>query len=130
MGAGSAEQGAELGAEELGLLEAQAHAPQTENRIGLRVAQDFACQFPSPEVEGPHGDGALRERLEQLLVRCGLLVLAGKVRACLKEEELASEQPDPLGTARPCSRDLVHEIDVGQQADVVAVQRTGRKVSE
>ena len=111
--------GANLGGEDLRVVEGDADAAPAEERVRLLDGKVRQRLVPA-DVEGAHGDGFWRAGVELLAVDFGLLLLAGKA---LGEEEghFGAEQPDAFGALVERAQHIGHQAGVHLQRHPVAV---------
>ncbi len=124
-----AQQRAQLGLEHLGFGERVAHRAQAERRVGflarLRAVERLVCA----DVEAADGDRLAGQGLDHGAVGFVLLLLVGQGVAA-DEEELGAVQPDAVGVGALDRGQVLGALDVGEQVDLLAVERGGAGVAQ
>src|SRR5690606_20477711 len=126
---GGAQESAELLAEEVLEVEAEADRAPPEERILLGRHLEEEGELVPAQVERADVDGLVRERLRDLAVGLVLLLLLG-LRATADDEELGAEEADAHRAVRAGDVDLAREVDVGAQQDGLAVRGDGLEMRE
>ena len=128
LGAG-AQDGAELGAEDVPLLQAEPDGPPAEERVHLGRHLQVGEELVAAQVERADDDRQRLERGGGLAVGLVLLLLAGQALA-VDEQVFGAEQAHAL---RAVGLDLLGIgglLDVGGEQDAMAVQGDGRLEQE
>ena len=112
--------GAQLGHEELGPVRGEPQRPDAEERVVLDGHRQVRDRLVATDVEEPDRDRVAAERLDRLAVRGRLLVL-GRRRRPLEEQELGAEQAHAARPERAGRRRLGGRADVREQRDLHAV---------
>ena len=118
-----AQQRAQLRAEHVAVLHAQAQSTKSEDRIVFARADDFARQLSSTEIECSNDAVAGSETLRQGAVQLQMLFLRRKQRALRNVEKLGAIEADPLRAEPNRIFELFHQLDVRLQRDLVIVLR-------
>ena len=119
--------GAELRAEQVLLLEAEPDGAPAEERIHLLGDVDVREQLVAAEIERADDHRGRRERLGHPPVGGELFLLVRQV-AAVDEQELGAKQADAGRAALQDTLDIGRPLDVGGEDDPVAVLRFRRVV--
>ena len=124
-----AENGSKLQPELLGLVEAEADATPSEERIGLGVLEQFREEFVTSDVEGADDDAVGMSRFGHLAV-VGRLILFITQLGPTQVKKLGAVEADPLGTERNDAVEFLDEFDVRRKGDFAAVGGAGILMTE
>jgi hypothetical protein len=121
-----AQDGAQLGAEQLRLGQAQAHRAQAERRVvALAWVRPVSC-LSAPRSRVRMMTGCPRISSATPAVGHELLLL-GRQAVAVEEQELAAEQAYTCRAARLHLLEVARQLDVGVQFDRRAVEGLGRR---
>ncbi len=112
---------AQLRAEDLVMAQAQAHAADAEERIGLALAGEAGHRLVAAGIERPDGDRAAARPFEDATIGAILLVLVGQAAAAM-EQELGADQPDAVAVPRVDRIEIVRAGDVDHHLDRLAAR--------
>jgi hypothetical protein len=126
---GGAEEGAELGTEELGMLEAEPKAAQAQEGVALVREADPGQRLVAADVEGADDRGLAVQAVEQAGIGPVLLLLVRQPQAA-EEEELGPHQPDTVGGGQQLVAHSIRAVDVQHQLHALARGRDCRLVQE
>jgi len=124
LGAG-AEDGAELGAKDVALLQGNANGAPAQEGVELGRHLHVGQELVAPGVQGADDHGAGLQDGGRLPVGLVLLLFVGQAIA-FEKEVFGAEQADALGAIGGDLLDIGGLLDVGVQRDAVAVQGNGR----
>ncbi len=124
-----AQQRAQLGLEHLGLGQRVAHRAQAERGVGLLARLRAVERLVGADVEGADGDRLAGQGLDHRAVGFVLLFLVGQ-RVAADEEELGAVEPDAVGVGGLDRGQVLGPLDVGEQVDLLAVERGGAGVAQ
>ncbi|EAU68532.1 hypothetical protein STIAU_7384 [Stigmatella aurantiaca DW4/3-1] len=119
------EDGADLRAQQLGVAQGDAHAPQAEHRVLLGGQRQVRQGLVAADIERADDQGTVLEGVGDLLVLGRLLVFGGRGEP-LQEEELAAQQATTLGPLCGRRRRVSWPAEVGEDLDADAVRRVAR----
>src|SRR4029453_18955199 len=106
------------------LGEAEAHGAQSECRIrrDARESLERLVLLIGAEIERADRDRLVLHSLGHRAVRLELLVF-GRQRIAIEEQELRAEKTNAGGTVLQRLREILRQLDVRQELDVHAVER-------
>ena len=121
---------AQLRAEQVLVLQAEADAPESQHGIALASFQDRREILLAAQIQSPDHDLVRQGHLGELAVGPIVLLLARQAGRLSQVEELGPVQADPL-RAKPSRRQhLLRQLDVGHQAHAQAVASRRRPVAQ
>ena len=117
--------GADLAFEEARVLEREPDRPPAHEGVGLVAPAEVGDRLVAAEVEGPDRGDPIRRVLDDLAIVLVLLLFVRHVLVGEEEvfgpEEADAGRPDLLG-----GPGVARVVDVGEQFDLGAVERSGR----
>ena len=132
---GSAQDGAQLGQEHFRIGQAPADGAQAQGRVqvGLVLGRLVAARVQrlvGADVNGTYGDGQAMHAVDGAAVGLVLFFFIGQFALAAHEQEFAAEQADANGTRAHGDQGVLGHFDVGQQLDLLAVQRDAGRMAK
>ena len=128
-GGAGAEDGAELGLEDIDALEAETDGAPAEEGVELLGHVEGAHELVAAQVEGADDDAVRHGALGDGAIGLVLLLLTGEV-GFVEVEEFRAIQADALGAVLLDGVHVAGEFDVRAEDDVAAVERGGGGLAE
>jgi hypothetical protein len=129
---GGAQDGPELGAEQLGVLETEADGPQPQGRVaggGTVGPQGAIHLFVGPQVEGADGDGDAPQAANGLTIG-GQVFLFVRLARPVHVQELGTIKPDPSRPIGAGELGVVRQFQIGEEFHRLTITGLARLVDQ